>query len=195
MPFCAKYSFTGSSSFCVILTKKALGASLGNWDCQSEIMSFFSTIKNNSNLIASEKLISCTALTLARFWIDAIANDQLLPGFKPSFRPPPNINLEIKNNTKISASVEANKIRVILILLLNNHINKNTVKALSPKWILLTARRSPKLRRSTLSGGISNKSNNGLIENITAQITPVLIATNHGLNPAMGSSVTMLFAT
>ena len=79
------------------------------------------------------------------------------------------------------------------MLLLNNHINKNTVSALIPKCTRLTANLSPKLRRSTLSGGISNKSNNGLIENITAQITPVLIATSQGLKPPKGSSVPILF--
>ena len=157
-------------------------------------MSFLSTIKNNSNFIANEKLISCTAFTLARFCIEAMANDQLLLGFKPNLRPPPNINFEITNKTAIKASVETNKISVILMLLLNNHINKNTVSALKPKCTRLTASLSPKLRRNTLSGGISNKSSSGLIENITAHITPVLMATSQGLNPAAGKLISMLFA-
>ena len=80
------------------------------------------------------------------------------------------------------------------MLLLNNHISKNTVSADIVRCTLLTNKRSPKLRRSTRSGGISNKSSSGLIENITAQITPVLIAIIQGFADALGSAVPMVCA-
>ncbi len=44
-------------------------------------------------------------------------------------RPPFSQRLDKPNKSAIRTVVEVNKIAVILILLLNNHINKNTVNA------------------------------------------------------------------
>ena len=187
MLFSAKKSAISLRSYSLIFTKKPFGAFSGNCDCQSAIKSFFITTKNKMSLIASAKLITCTALAFARFCSDAIAKDQLLLGFNPSLRDEVNSNRLKPNNIPAKSAHETNIIPAITTLRLNKHIKPNTVSVASNKCSFDTLRESPKLRRSTRIGGISNKSINGFSENITAQIKPVKVASPSGQSDAGGS--------
>ena len=128
------------------------------------------------------------ALALALFCKVAIAKDQLEPGLRPSFRPAANNNRDIANRIAMTSKVDANKIRVVIISPLNNHINTKIVINDSKICSRLSASSSPKLRRNTRSGGISNKSNNGFRENISAQTSPIKLDNNQGRIPACGNS-------